>query len=549
MADPAVPPARIGVLPAREAKRRPRLLAALERAYPARFEPRDEGSWDGLDGIVAIGPDGARALEASPASVPVLLASAEERAETGAVQAITLAEQEALARPLRGAQLTDAHLATLAEKAPTDAPAGTKDASGTVLASIAGHPVWTLAEDRRWVASAPLELDEREALRERLFPGRTLALLALAHFLADLTAGRRFEPGPLRAAIVLDDPNLHWPSYGHVRYRALADHAAEHRYHVSFAMVPLDAWLVHPGAARLFRERTAQLSLCVHGNDHTGPELSRPTSDDEGVALAARALRRMGRLQERTGVPVSRVMVPPHERVSEQAARGLVTCDYDALCTTRPYPWLVSGLGQPWLTRPPEAGPLAGWESVDVVGDGLPVLLRSSFEHPREDLVLRAFLGQPLILYGHHEDLRDGMDLLANAAADVNRLGDVRWGSLELLARGGVETLLDDGTLHLRPRARRVRVELPAGVEEIQVDPSVLGLPADAPVAVRSADGGSASARCSEAIAAAACSMLELECGAARELPQPASVAPHRHVWPLTRRLASEARDRVAAVR
>src|SRR5262249_48984385 len=79
-------------------------------------------------------------------------------------------------------------------------------------------------------------------------------------------------------------------------------------------------------------------------------------------------------------------------------------------------------------------GPTAAWRTVDVVAGGLPLLLRSSFEHPREDLVLRAFLRQPLILYGHHDTFADGLDVLAEAAADVNRLGDVRWQSLGAIA-------------------------------------------------------------------------------------------------------------------
>jgi hypothetical protein len=92
-------------------------------------------------------------------------------------------------------------------------------------------------------------------------------------------------------------------------------------------------------------------------------------------------------------------------------------------------------LALPWLARPREAGPLAAWGPVDLVAGGLPVLLRGQFDHPREDLVLRAFLGQPLILYGHHDLLAHGPDTLAEAAAQIERLGQVRWCSLAAIAR------------------------------------------------------------------------------------------------------------------
>ena len=68
------------------------------------------------------------------------------------------------------------------------------------------------------VASAPAELDPEEPLRARLAPGRCLALLALVHLIRGVLGERDADTGPLRAAFVFDDPNLHWPSYGHVHY-------------------------------------------------------------------------------------------------------------------------------------------------------------------------------------------------------------------------------------------------------------------------------------------------------------------------------------------
>jgi hypothetical protein len=245
----------------------------------------------------------------------------------------------------------------------------------------------------------------------------------------------------LHATFLIDDPNLHWRSYGHLRYPELLRDARAHGYHLSVAMVPLDGWFAEPRVVRMFREGAARLSVCVHGNEHYGPELGRPRSVPEGIALGRRALARVEHFERRTGVAVDRVMVPPHERISEPMARALVACGFQALCTTRPYPWAVNSPDLPWLTRPADAGPLAAWRAVDVVAGGLPVLLRADFAlHPREDLVLRAFLGQPLILYGHHELLRDGPDALARAAAEIGALGEVHWCSLAEIARARVAT-------------------------------------------------------------------------------------------------------------
>jgi hypothetical protein len=421
---------RVGVVPAAEHAARARLFAALERVYGVRFEPRAPGEVDGLDALVCIG-EGAADVQAS---LPRLVAVAAE-GESGRPLPVDYADVATLDRALRGARVHESALAPIAAAE-----------GATVLASIDGAPVWTLAGETQVVAAVPDELEPQELLRERLLPGRHLALLALAHFLRDLTAP---PARPLRAAFVLDDPNLHWPTYGHLRYRELLAHAEAHNYHLAVAMIPLDAWLVHPTTARMFREGRERLSVLVHGNDHDGGELGRIGSTAEGVALAAQALRRMERFEARSGVPVARVMVPPHERVTEGALAGLLACGYDAVCTARPFPWVPAD-GPSWLIHPAGTDPAACWTPGHSVAGGMPIVMRQDFGHPHEELVLRAFLGHPLVVYGHHTDLAGGLDVLAEAAAAVNRLGDVRWCALDEIARAATPE-------------QRTRVSLPAG--------------------------------------------------------------------------------------
>ena len=58
---------------------------------------------------------------------------------------------------------------------------------------------------------------------------------------------------------MLDDPNLHWPTYGFLDYAALVGSAKKHNYHVAIATIPLDGWFVHSAVGQLFRENTAHL--------------------------------------------------------------------------------------------------------------------------------------------------------------------------------------------------------------------------------------------------------------------------------------------------
>jgi hypothetical protein len=142
----------------------------------------------------------------------------------------------------------------------------------------------------------------------------------------------------------------------------------------------------------------------------------------------------------------------------------------EAACISRPYPWR-DGL--------PAPTPLAGWRPAELVAGGLPVLPRHSLSLPREDLVFRALLGQPLILYGHHQDFAHGLDLFAQAASDINALGDVQWGPLGWIARGNYSARRVGETLHVGMHARRVSIEVPGGVRALHVQaPEPLGGPA-----------------------------------------------------------------------
>ena len=462
MSEPRV----IGVVPALERTRRRRLFDALEAAYPVSFIGRDTGSWRGLDAVLGfLHAGGTGAVDPPP--VPGLWYHGDEGPASWG-RSIRFADDPRLPAALRGARIPDS-----APDGSARLPLTSEDA---VLAGTPTLPVWTRQtvglSSRDDVVIAPAELGRGEVLRNRLMPGRCLAMLALTQFLRDVTAGRRWELPPTRAAFVIDDPNLRWPTYGHVNYDELSRSAFASRYHVSIAMIPLDGWPTHPRAVAVFHARPEQLSLCIHGNDHYGGELGRLDSDEAGIAQVAQALRRVQAFERRTGLGVDRVMVPPHECVSEAAASALLACGYEALASTRTYPWLKLGTSPDvaWITRPTDAGALTGWGSATVLPGGLPLLVRVPFDRASEEVHLRAFLGQPVVLYGHHDLLEYGSSALESAAATINRLGDVRWSSLGGIARGAMEWRRDGSAFQLRMLGRRVAVDVPDWASEILVD-------------------------------------------------------------------------------
>ena len=101
---------------------------------------------------------------------------------------------------------------------------------------------------------------------------------------------------------------------------------------------------------------------------------------------------------------------------------------------------------------------------------GFPLLVRMDFGHSREELVIRAFLGQPVIVYGHHDVFAHGTAVLESFADEINALGAVRWTSPSGIARAAVETRRRHDALDVRMLGRRVGLDVPAGVTEVRID-------------------------------------------------------------------------------
>lgn len=502
---------------------KPRLFAALEAAFPVSFRATN-ASTHSVDGaIVFCDGDAPRGDELARPGVPVFAfgGGAESRDD---IETVELSDHEFVDRRVRGIDFPDRVAGP---------PLSIGDAEHAIATTTSG-PTWAVnrgpAPVHRVRSTLPeLEPDQvlSDLLVERAFP-----VVALVHFLRSLTEGRAFDAPPLRAVFLFDDPNLRWRTYGFIDYSRLLEHADQHDYHASMAMIPLDGGRPHRSTAALFRRRPDRLSLVFHGNNHLNEELMRPTDDAGALALAAQALRRVERFESRYGMRVDRIMVPPHGLCSESTTRALGSLGFDALCAAHPLPW---------THRPPADRPLAGWEPAEFAG-GCAVIPRVPFTAPRRDMALRAFLGQPLVLYGHHDDLADGIDLLAETASWINGLGDVRWMSLGGIAATNYSARSDGDALRLRPYSRRMEVTLPDVPGPLVVEaprdgePELLGWSSngDAPTPFYvPADLTSGDA--------------EVRLRGDTELDPQLIPAPSWRPWPLIRRAATELRDRMHA--
>ena len=500
------------------------MLRALEEALPVRFEGRALGSYRDADAAILFAAE----TEPVPAGVPYFVAPGRGSREVGGT--VDLSSSTLIHPGLRGRSLFDQRAGGIK---------GLSAHGDTVLATCAGETVWTTGEVVDHAALPPDELGPDDSLRDALVPGRWLSLLPLVQFLRRVTSEAGWEPPPTRATFIVDDPNLHWWSYGFVDFRRIADDAREKGYHLAVATVPRDAWLVHQGVARVFRERRQELSLLIHGNDHTLGELERPRTTEDATVVVAEALRRIHALERRAHLEVSRLMVAPHNRCSEQVMRAMLRTGFEGLC---------HALSLPGSMR----RPLAGWEPAELLAGGFPVFPRLLITGPRDDLVLRSFLGQPLIVYLHSEDLVDGLGALVETAAFINREPGVRWGSAESLARSSYLRRREGRVLHVRPFARSVELALDEDVEHVVVE-----LPGshDEPDSERVTLTTEGSTSSSSFVDARSKPLVARGPGTARislgriDAIDPTSVAlPGFHVRPLVRRAVTESRDRLLPV-
>lgn len=528
----------IGVFPVGRKSRRPRFFDALERVFPVSFKEFQSGEFGDLDGALLFGATEQLRDEMRARGVPCLAAPDVRSAylESGADTArVTLAQSSLLNATLRGRALNDTRAARV--------PPVSVEAGEEVVASHIGSPLWVVRADGRSrmdrVAVSPLASPDGQPLRDQLRQGNFLTLLPIVEFLRSVTAHSTWTNPPLRASFVVDDPNLHWHSYGYLDYPTLLQEARRHGYHVAIAMVPLDGGFARRDVTALFRQAPDSLSLLIHGNNHSRNELEEFNSEELALRVLAQAIRRVAALEKRSGVPISRVMAAPHERCSGEAMSAMFRLGFEGICIDWRYPWRF---------RPDPEKMLAGFDQAELLAGGLPLMGRDYVADSKEGLVFRAYLSQPLLLYGHHQDLGEGLDLLRSAAREVNNLGDVRWCSLSSIARTNYQTQREGATLAVRMLSRRITVDIPKDVTFLRIETPIVH--AGTPAALINVNGqtrplvSTDSGWRSEPLPIRP-GLVEIILESRSKVDPWSVSSPPRRVWPVVRRVLGESRDRL----
>jgi hypothetical protein len=519
------------------------LFGTLAELFPVEFREHADDTLGSLDAVILLRATRADGLRAAAEGVCCLAFL--DREETQRISSYSLNVQFAATVNLHPCLRRQ----VLTERAPRPAGALQPEPGDEVVASRGSHPVWLhravgkTAVD--FVSGGPPAPTPSGLLREQLCGLRFMFLLPLLNFLQELTRESDWKPAPLRACLVLDDPNLHYRSYGCINFRQLAAHAKAYYYHVAIATVPFDAWHVSRDMSMLFRENPASLSILIHGNNHTKLELARPCSARARRAVLAQALKRVEVIEERHKLRLSRVMEAPHGGFSISVFALLASLGYEAALVT-PELLLRYDPSSAWA-------PGLGMEMAEMLPGGLAGIPRVRLDQDwKTEALLAAFLGQPIVVAGHHYDAAGGMSLFGKIAETINGLGDVQWSDTQSLARTNYKTRQAGDHLSVKMYSRRVTVSIPEGVRQLTIsrpwiaegvaETLVVGVPDNG------AGGSWRSGMVSDPIPVTAPATWEIRSISPNAVDYRTIPSPRTRLWPIMRKALVEIRDRTYPV-
>ena len=449
---------RIALFPDSTRHTRARLLDSLAELYPVDFVPESEANFDRIDAAIFFSQEKTRPERLFERGVSSFVFGRSARMiGLHANVNISFSTHAILHSAFRNARIP---LGGATEAAELNAADGD--------ATLASHDflrLWLVRANEKvvlhTVALGPPELGGDELLWLYLLPQNWLALLPLLHFIRRVTADVDWSPIPQHACFIFDDPNLHSRRYGYLDFAELAREASTRNYHVALATVPLDASYAAPKAVELFHKCTRRLSLLIHGNDHVKNELARDYAEGEAQRILSQALARIASRERRTSLKVSRVIAAPHGGCSESMMAQMLRLPLEGACASA---------GATVLSNREKKWPLGfGLLPVCFMAGGFPVIRRFHLRYGLLPLRFAAFLGQPILPYGHHQDCAEGLGQLAEIADTVNAWTDTTWTDLESILHDHCRTRREGELLHVQIGARQARVTVPEGIFRVVV--------------------------------------------------------------------------------
>ena len=261
-----------------------------------------------------------------------------------------------------------------------------------------------------------------------------------------------WRPSRAHASIVIDDPLLQ-ERYGFLKFESLLRLEEQHNFHTTIAFIPHNFRRNSPRITRMFLENAERLSICFHGNDHTGGEFASTDATLLNTLLRT-AQDRMNSHRQMTGLPCDKVMVFPQGDFSIEAMKAVKSHNFYAVVNRishldQPVQLTIGDLVQPAVLR----------------FGGFPLFIRSPIQQIQsQDIAFNLFFGRP-VLIGEHHDVFQSPESLVGIAAKINSVAPkIHWPNLATVVSDSVLTRrTPDGTQHVRAYSGTVRISNESG--------------------------------------------------------------------------------------
>jgi hypothetical protein len=486
------------------------------------------GRYDGLHGLIALSENPELINRAIQHGLGCYQVHSSEPVEFSERSVITFTGSQSIHAAFRNKALEDTSLRKVNR---VSEPAES-------LAEADGKPVWAIdrtgqRESHRVGVDLP-PFTQNDFFHNHFRSSRWFAMVPLLHFLRQLLGAEGWTLAEPRATFIIDDPNLHYRSYGYIDFEKLAKHAADHNYHATVATVPLDAWYFNRKVASLFLAHKQRISMMVHGVNHVADELARQYTKEEAIALLADGLRRIGAFESRSGIKVDRVMAAPHGAFAESIAGPMLSLGYEAACVS-------AGSLVRW--NPDKTWPTLGLPMAQALGrDPFPVFHRTGANET--EIRLSAFLGHPIVIATHHQDYVSNFARIESVANMVNEISPMRWMTIEGISRTNYVSRLEGGVFCVTPYARRLTISIPREAMAVQLLASPFCPEATIDLRQVSTDASRLFDRAGRFRLSVSNNALEISLPPSNPLDYAKVNRRPLGLWPIARRLLAEGRDR-----
>jgi hypothetical protein len=530
---PLQPKVRVAVAPATEYELRRSLFDLLGSKLDVSFEPHMPGQYEGLRGLIALSGSADAARGASDRGISCYEVNLSQPIPLPAQSAIAFSSSAAVHGAFRNKTLADPSLGNFS-RVPD---------SFEWLASVGGQPLWAVEPygnyEHHCVGVDVPVFSQAEYFHSYFRELRWFSMVPLLHFLRGLLGPEGWPDPEPRASFIIDDPNLHHRSYGYIDFERLASHAAAHNYHATIATVPLDAWYFDRKVANFFQRHKKHISLMMHGVNHVADELARSYEEREALSLLATGLRRITDFESRSGVTVARIMAAPHGAFAESIADLMLRLGYESACVS---------IGSLLRWNPKKVWPAdLGFSLAQSLGSlAFPVFHRIGVSEV--DIRLKAFLGHPVIVAMHHQDCMSNFARLESVAKIINENPDVQWMGIEDISRTNFVLKTQNGMVQIWPYSRHLKVPLSPEITSVQVcrSPYCEGFTIDLGNDHR--EGTESMALNVPAEYRVSNDMLEIFFHPANRVDYKQVASRSVGMWPIVRRLLTEARDRTQPI-